>query len=61
MNETNEPSDSTDESMAKLRDVMIGLRRENEIAKSSLLLEKNANTELEKTVRMVGLGFKPER
>ena len=54
-NTTDEPADSKDASMAKLRDVVISLRRENEIAKSSLLLEKNANTEMEKNLRMVGM------
>ena len=42
-----------EESNAKLRDVCVSLRREKEIAKSSLMLEKNEKEKLELAMKKV--------
>lgn len=53
MNVPVEANQENEEDIASIRDVLISLRRENEIAKSSLILEKNTNIELENSVKKV--------
>ena len=48
-----EANQENEDDIAAMRDVLISLRRENEIAKSSLILEKNTNIELENSIKKV--------
>lgn len=53
MNVPVEANQENEDDIAAMRDVLISLRRENEIAKSSLILEKNTNIELENSIKKV--------